>query len=603
MSDSPTAGWYPDPHGSSAYRWWNGEEWTDHLHQPEPSGEPEPVPLDDRVSSGGMADEQPADDPFDLSRDPFTLSDDAAAQSADATALNTDNYPVLPEPDYTMMPAGTVTAVALDDRADSGTAAAGGKGRRPVGKILAIAGAGLLVLVGGAAAAFALLSGSGAQPESAMPANTIAFVKVDLNPSASQKVNLVRFLSSNLPADAGAHLSSTSTDPVGDLVTSSGMLDGTGYTWADFTPWLGDRAAIAVLPAPAGSSDPAVPAVFIAVTDETAMTDFLSRATSKDSGKVPAHAMVRDGYAVLAQDQGTVDMVIASPQSLSESPSYQGSVAQAGTGQFLVGWADLSAVQGIAGALGDEFGSPGKDLPVLTGQEMITVTVEPDMVNVSVFANDVMVDGKPLDMGPSAVTNDLASLPGTTIAAYSAAALGPLLRSQGALNPDLAAAVRDYLPGTDINDIYDALSTTVTVAVTEGGSPTDLVVFGRFVESTSATVASVHTLAQQMGAPVDVTARTVAGVKYGYVTVPDMGEPAAGGGTLADSPVFQKVVPEPGAMVMFVDLSRVWAYVKASDPSVETFPQVTGVGVVSSVSPDDPRDGQATIRVAFTPTG
>jgi hypothetical protein len=30
------AGWYKDPAGSTAQRWWNGREWTDHLQQPAP---------------------------------------------------------------------------------------------------------------------------------------------------------------------------------------------------------------------------------------------------------------------------------------------------------------------------------------------------------------------------------------------------------------------------------------------------------------------------------------------------------------------------------------------------------------------------------------
>lgn len=46
MSEKPPAGWYPD--SSGANRWWDGEQWTDHM-QPQPAqdaptaGSPEPV--------------------------------------------------------------------------------------------------------------------------------------------------------------------------------------------------------------------------------------------------------------------------------------------------------------------------------------------------------------------------------------------------------------------------------------------------------------------------------------------------------------------------------------------------------------------------------
>lgn len=35
---APGAGWFPDPAGAPAYRWWNGVAWTDDLH---PFGSPD----------------------------------------------------------------------------------------------------------------------------------------------------------------------------------------------------------------------------------------------------------------------------------------------------------------------------------------------------------------------------------------------------------------------------------------------------------------------------------------------------------------------------------------------------------------------------------
>lgn len=40
-STAPEAGWYPDPSGAPALRWWDGERWTDSTHPlPDPTGTP-----------------------------------------------------------------------------------------------------------------------------------------------------------------------------------------------------------------------------------------------------------------------------------------------------------------------------------------------------------------------------------------------------------------------------------------------------------------------------------------------------------------------------------------------------------------------------------
>lgn len=43
MTNAPRPGWYPDPAGASdAYRWWDGDSWTDHLSESPNAPAPEP---------------------------------------------------------------------------------------------------------------------------------------------------------------------------------------------------------------------------------------------------------------------------------------------------------------------------------------------------------------------------------------------------------------------------------------------------------------------------------------------------------------------------------------------------------------------------------
>ncbi|CAN5329268.1 hypothetical protein BH09ACT2_BH09ACT2_11020 [soil metagenome] len=56
MAGGPAAGWYPDPAGSAALRWWSGASWTEHF-APVPE---QPAPIGDAASTpervGGLFD-------------------------------------------------------------------------------------------------------------------------------------------------------------------------------------------------------------------------------------------------------------------------------------------------------------------------------------------------------------------------------------------------------------------------------------------------------------------------------------------------------------------------------------------------------------------
>lgn len=41
----PAAGWYADPQGPGGWRWWDGSQWTEHTHRPEPVAPVQPEPV------------------------------------------------------------------------------------------------------------------------------------------------------------------------------------------------------------------------------------------------------------------------------------------------------------------------------------------------------------------------------------------------------------------------------------------------------------------------------------------------------------------------------------------------------------------------------
>ena len=131
----------------------------------------------------------------------------------------------------------------------AGSRLAGPRRKRPW--ILGAASAALLlVLGGGGVAAFQVLNGGGTQPDQVVPAATVAFAKLDLNPSASQKIAAAARCCTGFPSSAmasvavpatGARQSSTGC-PANDSLPTGVDFD------HDIKPWLGKRAAVAVLP-------------------------------------------------------------------------------------------------------------------------------------------------------------------------------------------------------------------------------------------------------------------------------------------------------------------------------------------------------------------
>lgn len=163
MTTTTPAGWYPDPYGGTALRWFDGTSWTEHTQ--------------------------------------------AAAVTPPAGQSVFHAAPVPSEP---------ATPDVL----------ASGRPRRRRGKgVLAVGLATALVLVGGGAAfAYQTLAAKGASPEQVIPASALGYLKVDLDPPAGQKVNALQTLRKlNLPANDGGDLSTTVADALAEQ--SNGKVD------------------------------------------------------------------------------------------------------------------------------------------------------------------------------------------------------------------------------------------------------------------------------------------------------------------------------------------------------------------------------------------
>jgi Protein of unknown function (DUF3352) len=126
----------------------------------------------------------------------------------------------------------------------------------------------LAILIGGGAfATYQYLNGGGPQPAEALPADTLGYFRIDLDPSASQKVNAFRLLR-RVPEFEDATGISSDTEDLRKLMFETMIQDsdcGLSYE-NDVEPWIGDRAGFGVVPA----GDRTVSVAAIQVSDQQA---------------------------------------------------------------------------------------------------------------------------------------------------------------------------------------------------------------------------------------------------------------------------------------------------------------------------------------------
>ena len=142
--------------------------------------------------------------------------------------------------------------------------------------------AGGAVVAGGAWAATSFFA-TGAQPAEALPASTVAYFSVDLDPSGGQKIEAIKTLR-KFPGFTDKVDLQTDDDlreRFFEEVTSSGECEGLDYD-ADVKPWLGSRAAMAVVDL--GEDEP-TPVGVVQTTDSGKAEDGAVRAGRRVRGR------------------------------------------------------------------------------------------------------------------------------------------------------------------------------------------------------------------------------------------------------------------------------------------------------------------------------
>lgn len=231
----------------------------------------------------------------------------------------------------------------------------GGSRRTPlvVGGLVGVA-----AVVAGGAWAWSAFSNAGPQPSEALPASTLAYASVDLDPSGAQKLEAVRIVS-RFPA-LRERLDLDTTDDLRERIVTelTGLADCDVDYADDVEPWLGDRFAVAALDR---GDDQPTPVVVVQVSDAAGAEEGLALlAACEDDGR-GGFAVGDDGWAVLAESDDVAAEVLAdaADDPLTDDADHERWVGELGDPGFLNAWVAPEAGAAIAEQLESDASTGG----------------------------------------------------------------------------------------------------------------------------------------------------------------------------------------------------------------------------------------------------
>lgn len=469
------------------------------------------------------------------------------------------------------------------------------------------------VTVGGVAVVNAM-GGGGAQPEDVLPGTALAFVKLDLNPSAGQKLAVFR-LAAKFP-DLNDKVTSQDTSikesVFGSIFTGPTDTSGLGLDYKkDVEPWLGDRIGVGVFPDIDGDKMPEVGAA-IAFTDRDAAkkaldTAIANAAKGAGAGKVQkktGYAFTDNGYVILSDTTAHASALVKAGEGRPLTGSvYTQDVKSLGSDQIGVVWVnDLSAVakafptDSLKGSpfapLSESLKAAG-DPKKASGRVIMGLHADPSFIEVTAKAVGVKNATPAVKVDPADGGAMIASFPTDVFGGFTATGLG---KSIGVLYTSLTAkgdpmGVKPMLGGIGI--------TTAAQIETLLGTETGLVVGGTIdapefaVRTQSVDPAAASTLARQLlpAAQSGTPAVTVSTVEAPKGIVVGMGSGLVGaisspsGSKLGDTAAFKQVMPgfDRADFALFVNLGKVVPLVTKDNPKAATaLGPFTALGMTAS---------------------
>ncbi|GAA2206152.1 hypothetical protein GCM10009850_016100 [Nonomuraea monospora] len=428
--------------------------------------------------------------------------------------------------------------------------------------IIAVSAALAVILLGGGAVwAVGAFGGGGTQPNDVLPANSIAYARLDLDPAANQKLALFQ-LARKFTVTKDSFSGEDPRKAVFDLINEQDEDSELDFA-KDVDPWLGSRIGFAAVPS--GKEEPDV-AVAVQVKDQELAKAGIAKLMDGDKYGVA----FREDYALLSSTQALADKYAQAEGSLSDNAEFSDDMGTVGEQGVLSFWADMGGLIELA----------KKEIPA---DQQAAV----DQVKDARFAGALRFDSAYVELagivrGAKGMTPqgdlpkaDLGTLPASTAGALSISGLDQIVTKQWAeiekqataagsteISQMLQQAKTQFgleLPG----DLATVFGKNFTVAVDSQGLDSDQIKGGVRIMTDPAKAQAIldkvqAALAQNGGAAPQIAKVSGDGV-FTVATTDEYAKALAAEGTLADSETFQTAIPNASDVnyALFVDLDKV----------------------------------------------
>jgi hypothetical protein len=487
-----------------------------------------------------------------------------------------------------------MTSTDMADDASEESSSTPGRG----GLVATLGLAAIAVVASGVAGIAYQFSGGGTQPHDVLPSDAIAYARIDLDPSAGQKVAALRLVKKfpELANEFGIK------DPDQDLrrLIVDRAASGCGLDFADdIKPWIGERAGVAAV----GTTPDVVFA--LQVDDESEARKTLEQLA--DCGDADnAGLAFSHGYAIVAETQAIADGTVADADrsSLADDATFSHDMDTLGNQGVASFWIDGNAVADLEPVK--------KELP----QALLSALPDSSTAAAALRAGSSSLELDVVSRGlPFATTADtqIETLPASTVAALALQGSEDRIRSQWSQFIDDMAAdgVDSDRIGRFVNalglklpdDLVSLLSPGLTLAVGErnigtvaqidGVSDIDAYDIGARVADPNAKDAADR-LARFL--------RSFAGISFDATTADGSTLIAnhadalqTSGTTLSESQRYTDVIlPDATNTLLFADLGTVIDAMLQEDPPPEVVSDLEQARPLGSVGISTKQDGDLT---------